>query len=129
MIKFKTALINMLFRFEILSDLPGRLRLKVNNHKKIPPEAIQYQDYGIEAIKKLDGINNIKINNIIGTILIEYDKRKLNSKMIVSWLNAVKKLALDNESLINSLEGKTEDEIKNILFSLLENYMKINSIK
>jgi len=119
----------MLFKFDILSDLPGRLRLKVHNYKKIPKETIQYQQYGIEAIKKLDGIKNVKFNFVIGTILIEYDNNKLDSRMIVSWLNAIKKLAMDNEKLINTLESKTEEEAKEILFSILDNYIKINSIR
>lgn len=120
MFNFKASFLNFLFKFEVVSDLPGRLRLKVNNYKKIPKESVQYQQYGIEAIKKLEGINSVKFNFVIGTILIEYDNKKIDSKKIISWLNLIKKLAVENEKLINSLSDKTEEEASDILFKILE---------
>ena len=38
----------------------------------------------------------------------------------MSWLNTIKKLALDNMDLINSLEGKDEKEVIDILFNILD---------
>lgn len=128
MFNFKMTLLNILFKFDIMSDLPGRLRLKVHNYKKIPKETINYQHYGIDAIKKLDGINSVKFNFVIGTILIEYDKDKLDSNMIINWLNAIKKLAIDNEKLIASLEKMPEEEAIDIMFTVLDNHIKVNSI-
>lgn len=124
MFNFKLALLNMFFKFEVLSDIPGRMRIKVNNYKKIPDEAKKYQAYAIEAIKKLDGINDVKFNFVIGTILIEYDIKKLNSRDIIQWLNSIKKLISENMDLINSLHGKSEKEAKDILFSVLDDFMK-----
>ena len=110
----------MLFKFEVVSDLPGRLRIKVNNFKKLPKEAVNFQSQAMEAVKRLDGVENVKFNFVIGTVLIEYDTDKVDSKAIVSWLNTIKKLALDNMGLINSLEGKDEKEVIDILFNILD---------
>ena len=118
MFNFKASILNLLFKFEVVSDIPGRLRIKVNNFKKLPKEAVNFQSQAVEAVKRLDGVESVKFNFVIGTVLIEYDK--IDSKAIVSWLNTIKKLALDNMDLINSLEGKDEKEVIDILFNILD---------
>lgn len=120
MFNFKASILNLLFKFEVVSDIPGRLRIKVNNFKKLPKEAVNFQSQAVEAVKRLDGVESVKFNFVIGTVLIEYDKDKIDSKAIVSWLNTIKKLALDNMDLINSLEGKDEKEVIDILFNILD---------
>ena len=120
MFNFKASILNLLFKFEVVSDIPGRLRIKVNNFKKLPKEAVNFQSQAVEAVKRLDGVESVKFNFVIGTVLIEYDTDKIDSKAIVSWLNTIKKLALDNMDLINSLEGKDEKEVIDILFNILD---------
>ena len=120
MFNFKASILNLLFKSEVVSDIPGRLRIKVNNFKKLPKEAVNFQSQAVEAVKRLDGVESVKFNFVIGTVLIEYDKDKIDSKAIVSWLNTIKKLALDNMGLINSLEGKDEKEVIDILFNILD---------
>ena len=120
MFNFKASILNLLFKFEVVSDIPGRLRIKVNNFKKLPKEAVNFQNQAVEAVKRLDGVESVKFNFVIGTVLIEYDTDKIDSKAIVSWLNTIKKLALDNMGLINSLEGKDEKEVIDILFNILD---------
>lgn len=120
MFNFKASILNLLFKFEVVSDIPGRLRIKVNNFKKLPKEAVNFQSQAMEAVKRLDGVESVKFNFVIGTVLIEYDTDKVDSKAIVSWLNTIKKLALDNMDLINSLEGKDEKEVIDILFNILD---------
>lgn len=120
MFNFKASILNLLFKFEVVSDIPGRLRIKVNNFKKLPKEAVNFQSQAVEAVKRLDGVESVKFNFVIGTVLIEYDKDKIDSKAIVSWLNTIKKLTLDNMGLINSLEGKDEKEVIDILFNILD---------
>ena len=112
MFNFKIALLNMLFKFNVVSDLPGRLRLKVNNYKKIPKEAQLYQNYAIEAVKKIEGINNVQFNFVIGTILIEYDVNKISSKEVVDWINQIKNLIAKNIDYINSISDEPEEKIK-----------------
>ncbi len=120
MFNFKASILNLLFKFEVVSDIQGRLRIKVNNFKKLPKEAVNFQSQAVEAVKRLDGVESVKFNFVIGTVLIEYDTDKIDSKAIVSWLNTIKKLALDNMDLINSLEGKDEKEVIDILFNILD---------
>ena len=120
MFNFKASILSMLFKFEVVSDIPGRLRIKVNNYKKIPKDAVNFQSQAMEAVKRLDGVKTVKFNFVIGTVLIEYVTDKVDSKTVVNWLNTIKKLALDNMNLINSLEGKDEEEVIDILFNILD---------
>ena len=120
MFNFKASILSMLFKFEVVSDIPGRLRIKVSNYKKIPTDAVNFQSQAMEAVKRLDGVKTVKFNFVIGTVLIEYDTDKVDSKTVVNWLNTIKKLALDNMNLINSLEGKDEEEVIDILFNILD---------
>ena len=120
MFNFKASILSMLFKFEVVSDIPGRLRIKVNNYKKIPKDAVNFQSQAMEAVKRLDGVKTVKFNFVIGTVLIEYDTDKVDTKTVDNWLNTIKKLALDNMNLINSLEGKDEEEVIDILFNVLD---------
>nr|WP_314276699.1 cation transporter [uncultured Peptostreptococcus sp.] len=120
MFNFKASILNLLFKFEVVSDLPGRLRIKVNNFKKLPKEAVNFQSQAMEAVKRLNGVKDVKFNFVIGTALIEYDINQVDSKKVINWLNTIKKLALDNMDLINSLEGKDENEVIDILFNILD---------
>lgn len=124
MFNLKSKLINTFFKFEVLSNIPGRMRIKVNHFKKIPKESFEYQIDAIRAIKKLEGIEDVSLNSTIGTILIEYDTEKLGSEEIISWLNFIKKLLLENIELLNSLEGKSDEYIKNKLFEVLDSEME-----
>lgn len=124
MFNLKSKLINTFFKFEVLSNIPGRMRIKVNHFKKIPKESFEYQIDAIRAIKKLQGIEEVSFNSTIGTILIEYNTEKLTSEEIISWLNFIKKLLLENIDIINNLEGKPEEYVKNKLFEILDSEME-----
>ena len=129
MFNIKTAMFNLFFKFDLVSDLPGRMRLKVAHYKKLPKETQQYQQYGIQVIKRLDGIDKVTFNFVTGTVLIEYDKYKLTSSEILAYLDLIKKLVNDNMGLIKNLDGKSEKEIVDILFSVLDAYRSKHDFK
>ena len=105
------------------------MRLKVAHYKKLPKETQQYQQYGIQVIKRLDGIDKVTFNFVTGTVLIEYDKYKLTSSEILAYLDLIKKLVNDNMGLIRNLDGKSEKEIVDILFSVLDAYRSKHDFK
>ena len=65
MFNFKASILNLLFKFEVVSDIPGRLRIKVNNFKKLPKEAVNFQSQAVEAVKRLDGVESVKFTFIL----------------------------------------------------------------
>lgn len=125
MFNIKAAFLSSFFKFTVVSDLPGRLRLKVNNYKKIPQESIIYDAYVKDAIKMLEGVNSVSFNHVIGTAIVEYDKNKLDSSKIMDWVNSVKKLAISNIDQINKMANLPEDQIIEFLFDTLKIHYKI----
>lgn len=57
--------------------MPGRLRLKLANALNIPEEYSYYIKYLKDALCILPGIDKVKFNHVIGTILIEYNVDKV----------------------------------------------------
>lgn len=58
--------------FSPIAHTPGRLRVRVSS--AIKKEASNFDVKNLdEVIKKINGIKNVKINMIIGSVTIEYD--------------------------------------------------------
>ncbi|MEW6551222.1 MAG: HMA2 domain-containing protein [Campylobacterota bacterium] len=71
MIDEKT-LIEVTRYFTIIHHIKGRIRVRVNPKIKDMGKSITIED--IEALpRKINGIKNIKINKVVGSITIEYD--------------------------------------------------------
>ena len=93
-------IINIAKFFSIIAHTPGRLRVRVNPKIKDSSENISLSD--IEKIpKKIDGINEIKINKIIASVTITYNPKIFEPKI---WEDLVNQKNLDEISiLINNL--------------------------
>lgn len=120
MFNLKAVFLSSFFKFTVVSDIPGRLRLKVNNYKKIPKESFVYDAYVKDAISMLQGVDSVSFNHVIGTVIVEYDRTKLSSKDIMDWVNSVKNLAIKNIDIINKMSDLEEDEIIKRLFDILK---------
>ena len=126
MIDFKGYIIKHFAKFKVVHSIPGRIRLKVNNATKIPPEAREYDKYVIQGIKILNGIENIEFNYLTGSVLINYDINVVYEEKIIKWLNNVLDIVLQNMKLIqeygetnidyvvNTLEQKLKDAVKTL---------------
>ena len=86
--------------FTIIAHTPGRLRVRVNPKIKDSSGNISLND--IENLpKKIDGINEIKINKIIASVTITYNPKIFEPKI---WEDLVNQKNLDEISiLINNL--------------------------
>ena len=86
--------------FTIIAHTPGRLRVRVNPKIKDSSGNISLSD--IENLpKKIDGINEIKINKIIASVTITYNPKIFEPKI---WEDLVNQKNLDEISiLINNL--------------------------
>ena len=121
----KNYLIKALIKFKVEYSLPGRLKLKVTNASKIPETARLYDQYVIQGIKILDGVDNVDFNYSTGHVLVKYDTDKLCEDKIVKWINKIIEVGLDNKEFIqengednldyvvDTLEKKLQDEVKN----------------
>lgn len=93
-------IINIAKFFSIIAHTPGRLRVRVNPKIKDSSGNISLSD--IENLpKKIDGINEIKINKIIASVTITYNPTIFEPKI---WEDLVNQKNLDEISiLINNL--------------------------
>ena len=93
-------IINIAKFFSIIAHTPGRLRVRVNPKIKDSSGNISLSD--IENLpKKIDGINEIKINKIIASVTITYDPLIFKPKI---WEDLINQKNLDEISiLINNL--------------------------
>jgi hypothetical protein len=93
-------IINIAKFFSIIAHTPGRLRVRVNPKIKDSSGNISLSD--IENLpKKIDGINEIKINKIIASVTITYNPKIFEPKI---WEDLVNQKNLDEISiLINNL--------------------------
>ena len=93
-------IINIAKFFSIIAHTPGRLRVRVNPKIKDSSGNISLSD--IENLpKKIDGINEIKINKIIASVTITYNPKIFEPKI---WEVVVNQKNLDEISiLINNL--------------------------
>ena len=93
-------IINIAKFFSIIAHTPGRLRVRVNPKIKDSTGNISLND--IENLpKKIDGINEIKINKIIASVTITYNPKIFEPKI---WEDLVNQKNLDEISiLINNL--------------------------
>lgn len=66
------ALIEVAKYFAIVHHIKGRIRVRVNPKIKEIHKSVSLED--IESLpRKINGIKNIKINKVIGSVTIEYD--------------------------------------------------------
>lgn len=120
----KDYIIKQMLKTDIVSDLPGRLRLKLSHHKNIPAEAFDYVQHVIEAISMLEGVQSVKFNTAIGTALITYESGQLSSQKILGWIEDITKTGLENTELIKKLGQTDPDYLKAHIEKLLREKLK-----
>ncbi|ASQ48011.1 hypothetical protein BCB68_02940 [Leptotrichia sp. oral taxon 498] len=85
----------------------GRLRLQTDVLK----ENVELEQEFLNNMKQLSGINEVKVNSVIGSILIYFDEKVLENSFL--YLIVLKLLHLDEEAL-KSKSGKVKVMLKQI---------------
>lgn len=113
-------------RIKILHNIKGRVRIKLPDLDKMPDQYRAYQEDAIKAIKMLSGVEDVSLNYVIGTCIINYDFNVVTADKILIWIKKVIKININNISLyekfgetntkqvINIIEEQLKLEIKNI---------------
>lgn len=65
----------------IVSDVPGRLRLKLEKFKNRPEQLGRTKQWLM-----MDGVHRITTTPLTGSVVVEYDRRKISSKDVVEIL-------------------------------------------
>ena len=88
----------------------GRLRLQTDVLK----ENVELEQEFLNNMKQLSGINEVKVNSVIGSILIYFDEKVLENSFL--YLIVLKLLHLDEEALKNK-SGKIKELLKQVFES------------
>lgn len=122
----KKFIISQIAKIKVAHSIPGRIRFKVNSMKMIPDEYKEYQKFLFEALEKLDGITNVEINLVTGSILVNYDINKLYEKKVLKWVDTIKSVGINNydviekygdtnlDFVIKTINQQLDEAVKNI---------------
>lgn len=122
----KKFIISQIAKIKVSHSIPGRIRFKVNSMKMIPDEYKEYQKFLFEALEKLDGITNVEINLVTGSILVNYDINKLYEKKVLKWIDTIKSVGINNydviekygdtnlDFVIKTINQQLDEAVKNI---------------
>lgn len=62
--------------------LPGRIRIRASKFRKSEVETFSIGTF----LKTLDGVTSVKINSVVGSLLIDYDRRAISYQWILNQL-------------------------------------------
>lgn len=91
----------------------------------IPKQYMTYEKFLKQAIKKLNGVENIEINNVTGSILISYDINKLYEKKLLNWIDVVREIGIKNYDLIEKYGESNLNYVVKAIEQQLEENIKI----
>jgi hypothetical protein len=93
-------LIELAKYFSVIHHIKGRIRVRVSSKIKELEGSVSLSDIE-ELPSKIDGINTIKINKLVGSVTIEYDHEVFRKEL---WDNLIEGQNLEEVTqLINKL--------------------------
>src|SRR5699024_2872719 len=78
-------------------------------------QAEEYGDYLKRAICLLDGIEDVELNYIIGTVLIKYDTQKTYEDRVLKWIHKIIDIGLDNADIIKDYSKSNMSYVEDIV--------------
>nr|WP_300004099.1 hypothetical protein [Tissierella sp.] len=115
MLEIGIKILRKFVEFKVLRSIPGRMRLKSRAPESIYKQAEKYDRELKEAIMLLDGIENIEINYLIGTVLIEYNTEKTYESKVLEWINKIIAVGIKNKGQIAEYLESDREYLENLL--------------
>lgn len=115
MFDVKNYIIKHFAKVKVVHSIPGRLRLKVPKTINVPEEFRHYDKLVVDGIKILKGIEEIKFNYVLGTILLTYDTNKLYEEKVLKWINVSIEVVIKNLKLIEKYGETNLDYVINTI--------------
>lgn len=94
--------------FEIKSYSKNRIRMIIEKLKNNSQEINELKN----KLKMIDGVNNFKIIEILGSLTVEFDDKKINSELMLGII--LNLLSLENE-LFKKRKGKLKSLFNNLV--------------
>ena len=113
--KLKKKIIELETRPVILHEIPGRVRLGLKVIKRLKKENMPLAENLKVLLEDIPALNEIKLNNLSGSIVINYDQQLTDAKGVQSFLREVIRYLLGYSDEILRVP---EEELPDILVKL-----------
>ncbi len=108
------------YKVEVVSDLPGRLRLKIRNFNKIPSDMVEKFFPAVNrVVSAMKGVLSAEANKRTGSLLITYDKKKTSCAKISSSIDKMIDVGIMLYQSDNTIGGKSAEEIEKAFLIML----------
>jgi hypothetical protein len=87
----------------IVHSLPGRIRIHIPILEKLPSGWLTYSEHTAELIKMRNGIEDVKIRPVTGSLIICYDPDQIGESEILTWLKTLVETFLSMEITSKSI--------------------------
>ncbi len=110
----------LLAKPRVVHSLPGRVRLQVPLLKKVGRD---HQHWGVlfcTLLKVPEGIEEVQANSVSGTVLLNYDEKKVSEKEILSFITSLIRVFVSQRDDLARLLKNDTDTIFNCLRDWLQ---------
>lgn len=123
---FKKLIISQLSKIKVESKESEKIIFKVSSLKLIPSEYKEYERFLFQALEKLNGVKEVKVDMSNGKIIVNYDSKIVSESKVLIWAEIVKTIGIKNYDLIEkygeknldfvvkTIEGQLDEELKKI---------------
>lgn len=120
----KKQLIKNYLKMQLISNEPGRMKIRIGNLPKLDEKYETFESSVIELLKILPGITNIETAFGTGDMTINYNQALLTPKQVMRWINVVVDVAIDNMNFISTNWESNLPYVMNELRRVLEGKAK-----
>lgn len=110
----KKQLIKNYLKMQLISSMPGELRIKVTNLPKLSQEYLEFAPYVYEFVKLKDGIKDVKANFATGEVAIYYNS-SMQPQEIIMWINTIMDIAIEQMDMIADKWDTDREQVINTL--------------
>lgn len=121
---FKKMFITQMLKIKIEKRFKGRIIFKINSLKKMEDEYVAYEKFLHQALRKLEGIENIDIDTKEGSVDIKYNEKVLKEELLLKWVEILKEVGINNYDFIEEMWEKNEKLVVDKIDKELDEKMK-----
>ena len=114
----KKQLIKNYLKMQLISSMPGELRIKVTNLPKLSQEYLEFAPYVYEFVKLKDGTKDVKANFATGEVAIYYNS-SMQPQEIIMWINTIMDIAIEQMDMIADKWDTDREQVINTLKRIL----------
>ena len=113
----------LLAKPRVVHSIPGRLRLQVPLLKKVGHERRGWIQLICSLLKFPEGIKDVTVSRVTGTVLLHYDSALVSEKEILSFISSVSRVFISQKDDLHRLLANDSETVFHYLRQWLERTM------